>query len=359
MPARRIALLVLSLALLGCREEPGLTSHAADPPTTTIDETAAEPTAISWRTRIDRSWLPGCGTGEDLWKARDSSVIVCDDGIALRGLSDTIDWPVFFAAAEVDQLVIAGEGLEGFAFVLSWSGEGRHFTPDRTAVPTPTRAGIGDAEVRFDLAGIPLWSGEQRWLRLEWTRQVETPSRLHSVRAEKFTTSQTELIALISRPVKITLRGVAEMAYLALPGGGLEITHRARNLDQLALRYGLQAGARSPVTVRVVDLEPPTTTLYEDILSPAADLKESDWRQTTLDLSPWSGRTARIAILVDSAEPNDPTRGLPVLAQPFIVAADGREEFPSLKVRDIDWEERAKHQNQSRGESPARTLEVR
>ncbi len=289
--------------------------------------------------------------------------------VALLGLDDIIEWPVFLSSDEVDELVVVGEGLEDLSADLSWTDDSREFDDERSTLPHSTT----ETELRFDLAGLPAWSGEQRWMRLRWSRSRESASRILAIRAEKATVTQEQLQDWLPRAHPISLAGRRELGYRLLRGGGFDLTIDVQDEAKLVLLYGLEPGVRGPVTFEVRERGAPATPLLADTVQSSGVDRGTGWKETVLDLGPWAGQTLELSIVVGGENPLDPTRGLPAIVEPRLaiveprlaiveprLAAEGsRSRFDVLQLRPVDWNERSRHHNQSRAESPARTLEVR
>lgn len=134
--------------------------------------------------RIIRSWVAGCGTGEDLWKYRDSTTVRCDEGgTALLGTEGALEWPVDLTGSEIDRLVVEGEELDRVRFELRWAASEEPFRSERSAAPLASTR--NSSEVVFELAASPEWRGEVRRLRLAWSGTPSQNSRVTEVRVEK------------------------------------------------------------------------------------------------------------------------------------------------------------------------------
>ena len=134
--------------------------------------------------RIIRSWVAGCGTGDDLWKYRDSTTVKCDEGgTTLLGTEGAFEWPVDLTGTQVDRLVVVGEGLDRVRFELWWAAPQEPFRSERSVAPVAL--GTHSREVVFELAASPEWKGEVRHLRLAWGGTPSEDSRVTEVRVEK------------------------------------------------------------------------------------------------------------------------------------------------------------------------------
>jgi len=134
--------------------------------------------------RIIRSWVAGCGTGEDLWKYRDSTTVKCDDGgTVLLGSEGSLEWPVDLKGTEIDRLVVEGKELDRVLFELWWAAPEEPFRSERS-VPQ-FASSTNSAEVIFELAASPEWKGELRRFRLAWSGTPSQDSRVTEVRVEK------------------------------------------------------------------------------------------------------------------------------------------------------------------------------
>ena len=141
-----------------------------------------EPSSLPGR-RV-RSWVAGCGTGEDLWKYRDSTTVKCDaGGTALLGTKGAIEWPVDLKGTEIDRLVVEGEDLDRVRFELWWAAPEEPFRSERSV--RPLVSGTDSREVVFELAASPEWKGEVRRFRLAWSGTPSQASRVTEVRVEK------------------------------------------------------------------------------------------------------------------------------------------------------------------------------
>ena len=134
--------------------------------------------------RIIRSWVAGCGTGDELWKYRDSTTVKCDEGgTALRGTEGAIEWPVDLTGTEIDRLVIEGNELDRVRFELWWAAPEEPFRSERSVPQFSTST--DSAEVIFELAASSEWKGELRRFRLAWSGTPSEDSRVTEVRVEK------------------------------------------------------------------------------------------------------------------------------------------------------------------------------
>ncbi len=136
--------------------------------------------AVGWYSPTIRSWVTGCGTGEDLWRFRLSTTVQCDDrGTPLSGSGGTFEWPVDLEASVIDGLIVDGERLDEVELRLHWT-TGGSFTAERWA--TPEGAVSGPRNVFFNLRSEPEWQGQIRRLRLAWISEESPSSRLYGVR---------------------------------------------------------------------------------------------------------------------------------------------------------------------------------
>lgn len=152
------------------------------PPQTELDGGAGGALAktVGWSSQTIRSWVTGCGTGEDLWRFRLSTTVQCDDrGTPLSGSGGTFEWPVDLEASAIDGLIVDGERLDEIELRLHWTA-GDSFTAERWA--TPEGAVSGPRNVFFDLRSEPEWQGQIRRLRLAWISEESPSSRLYGVR---------------------------------------------------------------------------------------------------------------------------------------------------------------------------------
>ena len=147
---------------------------------------AALAKAVEWYSPTIRSWVTGCGTGEDLWRFRLSTTVQCDDrGTPLTGSGGTFEWPVDLEASVIDGLIVDGERLDEIELRLHWTASDS-FTDERSATPegsvSPEGGMSGSRNVFFDLRSEPEWQGQIRRLRLVWASDTSSSSRLHGVR---------------------------------------------------------------------------------------------------------------------------------------------------------------------------------
>ena len=131
---------------------------------------------------IVHRWIAGCGTGDDLWRWRDSTTVLCDEGgTRLEGTHGSFEWPVDLSAAQIDESIVLGKGLDDLSFQFWWTAPDEPFTADQSAMAVEA-----DAEtIRFELADRPEWRGRLRRFRLSWTGTTSPDTWLASIRFER------------------------------------------------------------------------------------------------------------------------------------------------------------------------------
>ena len=171
--AKSEAMLLLLWGFVACSDTVSVESNdGAD---------AALDKAVEWYSPTIRSWVTGCGTGEDLWRFRLSTTVQCDErGTQLVGEGDALEWPVDLDAGVIDGLIVFGERLDEIDFRLSWTGE-ESFSDDRSETAYATSLPDSD-NAFFDLRSEAEWQGTIRRLRLEWSGASPQRTWLHGVR---------------------------------------------------------------------------------------------------------------------------------------------------------------------------------
>ncbi len=103
----------------------------------------------------------------------------CDEGgTRLEGTHGSFEWPVDLSAAQIDQSIVVGKGLDNLSFRFWWSAPGEPFTPEQSAMPVAAAA----ETVRFELSDRPEWRGPLRRFRLSWTGTTSPDTWLASIR---------------------------------------------------------------------------------------------------------------------------------------------------------------------------------
>ena len=171
------------------------------------------------------------------------------------------------------------------------------------------------------------WSGEisRLSLRLNVPPDEVTPQGIHLLKAAA---PASELEQLLRHGAKVELNGDQRNALPAKPGFPIRRTFTPARESRLQLAYGRKTAVLSgPLIFRVVLEEGPV--LYE------ATLNNHDgpgWRDASIDLSDFGGRTIAVALEVESSTGGDSG----FWAHPTITRARDRESQPNVVLISLD-----------------------
>ncbi|MCZ6508754.1 MAG: hypothetical protein O7A04_12010 [Acidobacteria bacterium] len=107
---------------------------------------------------------------------------MCDEGgTRLKGTQGSFEWPVDLSAAQIDESIVLGKGLDDLSFQFWWSAPDEPFSVDRSVMAVEA----GAETVRFELSDRPEWRGPLRRFRLSWTGTPSSGTWLASVRFQR------------------------------------------------------------------------------------------------------------------------------------------------------------------------------
>jgi arylsulfatase A-like enzyme len=217
---------------------------------------------------------------------------------------------------------------------LFWAGRWQRFTMRRMVRPSSSQVlPSGDSLFRFEVGDHHAWHGELRSLRIDLAPGAEGTSRLRAVRLYRWQADDAHLRQLALRPWKVELGRTTRSALITLPDVAWELDLAVPERATAVASYGLQRGAASPTTFRIIaDVgEGERTVLFEDTVS-----DHDRWFETTVDLSPLAGRRATLKLTAETAHPAVPSRGAPVWGHPVIVAPRPALDGPNVIIVLLD-----------------------
>ncbi|HSN54266.1 MAG TPA: sulfatase [Candidatus Sulfomarinibacteraceae bacterium] len=147
-----------------------------------------------------------------------------------------------------------------------------------------------------------------------------------------------EHVEACGRPWKIAVGKDLRNALLLPPGSSVERRLRVVGEAELRAWVGLPAGVDRPVSFRASVREPgcDEVMLFERQVGPGAD-RVDRWWPVRAGLEPWIGRDVTLVFEAAAGPGMDRTRGIPLLANPEVVAAgSGDSERLNLILISID-----------------------
>lgn len=243
---------------------------------------------------------------------------------------------VAFDASEV-QVVEATMAKMPFGELrLSWSREGEGFSLDRhMLLPALQMKGHEEKVFTFPVVEHPGWSGRITALQLHTSlrhRAGVVPRRLRVLRR---VVEGERLAAAVARPWKVALGHDLRSVLLAPPGLPLERELVVPRRGALRFAYGAPRGLRVPVSFEVW-INPPGRAreqLFTARLEPGG---EERWHEAEVDLGELAGQKVRLALETSSAASYDLSQGIPLWANPEVLAPERKPELPNVILISLD-----------------------
>lgn len=234
-------------------------------------------------------------------------------------------------AAGFSRIVLEGEVGGGVRTELFWSTRERGWTPDQSISPGATPGHRSGEVVVLDLADRPSWTGWIGKVRIGLQPGGSAdPTRLSRLVLRRF-----ELLP--SRPGEprsgeVELRGDLREARLLRPGEPFDAVVTVPAGGRLSFSSGLAVGAGS-TRVRALAVEPSKPV---ELLSEATPAAGRGWRDESVDLARWAGRTVTIRFEALAPPGEEPGRSAAWLAGPVVVPGGARRGKPNVLLVSID-----------------------
>ena len=230
-------------------------------------------------------------------------------------------------------------GSERLDVRLYWAGEGESFTMSRSmklaSHPDSRRS---ETRYRAELANLSEWCGVVSKLRLVMAGPdgvVPRPVRLVGSRSRM---RWSRLKDAHRSPWKVALDHEVRNSVLAPPGTSIEFRLEITGECELRVAYGLPDGGWQPVVFRATAIDPEDrrTLLFEHRVG-SEDEATGRWLEASASLERWQGRELRVVLSTSAAPEFDLSRGVPLFADPHVIAAGSRPpDRPNLLVISID-----------------------
>jgi arylsulfatase A-like enzyme len=257
------------------------------------------------------------------WRLRDAAAAPGPEGrlvLETTGPAASLERPVQFDADDVDRIELRLAGQPSDAVELSWATSLQRFTSERTIVAEPgeTPDGAGRS-CRFDLRGHPWWTGRIDRLRIAPVSKGGGRLALLSLEGSRRAADAARLASAAARAWKAELAHDARNALLGPPGQPVERRLIVPAGAALHFGYGLEPGARTPVRFEVTVTEDgaPPRRLFSRRLDPRRG-GGGRWYEATVPLDDLAGRPIAVRLTTRAGPAFDPTRGVPMWANPEV-----------------------------------------
>lgn len=205
--------------------------------------------------------------------------------------------------------------------MVDWAREGEQLSPERRvelriSPHAPSRSG----PIRLRVADHPAWSGRIVSLRVGVVRPPERRTvTLGPVQAVSERLRPGAVDEIVGRAWKVDLGSDVRNAVAALPGSPLATTLQVPSKAELRFGYGVEARQHTPVTF-LVGIDGGDGDPVEVFRAVAGGDREHLWHDAIVDLSGYGGRSVRLVLDTIAEQPLDPAVGLPIWANPQVVA---------------------------------------
>ena len=266
-------------------------------------------------------------------------------GVTLRGRRPVpaLIRQVDFDANEIEVVEVDVVGLQQGPLRWFWRRQGEQFIGDR-GLRVVGSLDVGDQTVthRLAVADHDLWSGRIRRLRLDPTMTEDEMVRVVEVRGIRYAASPEMLEAWVHQSWKVDLDHELRSALLAPPGTPIERLIQIPARTRLRFAYGVRGRLGVPMTFRVVAIDSQAPdgsdlgkTLFTEQLDPAVD-DMTIWREASVSLDELAGTEVRLRLEASPTGDWDPSSGMPVFANPEVLALGPAPDRPNVVLISID-----------------------
>ncbi len=277
------------------------------------------------------AWLPGAA---GRWRLEDGALVIEPGGKPFD-----LEREVAINASQLQTVEATLASRHKIRLSLSWIGE------EKSWVEQPLTLAYADGRgephrktFTFDLRSHAEWSGtiSRLRLRLETTRSDERIA-VQSLRGLRQELTLESLAEQSRRPWKVELDREVRDALVVPPGH--PVVREVSVPTEAVLRFALGTTGRlsMPIDFRIVAERPAggNSTLFETRLEPIARGAPRQWRPARVDLGALAGEQVRLRVESIAGDGYDPALGVPVWANPEIVAS-GESPRPNIVLISID-----------------------
>ncbi len=265
-------------------------------------------------------------------------------GVSVRGgrPAPALIREVNFDAGTIDAIEVDVTGLRQGPLALFWKREGEKFVAERGQRVRGAASSVEETlTYTLALAGHGGWRGRIRCLRLDPTTADGEVVTVEAVRGVRFQAAPGVPQEAARKAWGVELDHELRSALLAPPGTPIERLVDVPDGARLRFGYGVRGAVGVPVVFRVTALpdgavatqEP--EALFEARLDPAAD-DLAAWRDAAVDLAELAGASVRLVLETSSAGTWDPSSGMPVFANPEVLAPALGPARPNVVLISID-----------------------
>ena len=246
-------------------------------------------------------------------------------------------------ASLIDTIEVVCDGLEEGDFAeVFWAGQHEEFGAERRisvrVEAAPDRA-EGNQRVVFNLRGHPLWKGKINRIRFDLPQVTDRIYRVKSIIGSRSVARKDAVIQALGKNWRADYEGEVRTVRLA-PPTHYESWH-VKLPDDPMLRFSflLEPGSQHAVKfrVRVFKGEAGGRQVFEDLLTPAADIDEGLVERTaTVDLSSFSNQEVLIRFETESEVGVDDGVHFPAWANVEILDRSAVMNRPNVILIDLD-----------------------
>lgn len=250
------------------------------------------------------------------------------DGLYIRSSSpDPYIWrKTDFVAEDVHVIRIRHSGLNSAALQLFWAREGEEFSEAQSlTVVAEDPGGPLIPSYSFEVSRHPLWRGRIRRLRIDPTSHAGRRVELFSVSAWRREIVPQRVATATALPVKADFDGDCRNSLLALPASPVTRKVRVPPGATLRVAYGIGRHVATAVHFRVLvsAADAPSREIHAALLRP--DVDAGRWHEAQLSLAAFAGAEIAITLATSSDDALDLRSGVPVWANPEVVAPGPRD----------------------------------
>jgi arylsulfatase A-like enzyme len=245
----------------------------------------------------------------------------------------TIDRDVRLDTESIQAIELTTVGSGGLDARLFWTTENEKYAVERSAtLASNQKPGAPEARYRADLAARPGWRGVVTGLRLVVKGHEGDHPQLAKLAGLRYTIRPSVLSRVQRTAWKAELGHEVRNGRLGMPGMAAEYRLLIAGPCEFRVSFGLPAGVPRPVTFRVVarDAEGRKTVLIERRIDPGEEGAERWWEERAA-LEQWRDRELWLSLETAAAPDFDPSRGIPLWANPEVVAT-GRKTDDRLNL---------------------------
>jgi len=243
------------------------------------------------------------------------------------------------ALDDVRVIEVQIDGASDRSVVFQWRSEDEPFDATRSVRMTSTaeNAARGEAWYRTDLDQVPGWTTGVAEIRLGVRSEPGSRPLLRSFTGYGKRLRVGALHRLAAHPQKVEVDHEVRNSYFLVPGQ--ELVRRLEVMGPCDLRFALgsQATVRQPFSVRLVARWGEAEEVLLETGEEVGGVTGGHWVEHRVSLAPFSGRTVDLVFSATASAPLDLARGVPVLANPEVLAVESSTKArPSVLLVSVD-----------------------